>query len=173
MTLYHYTTARVEHLGSILRTGEIQTTDSLLFPESKLVPHPSGAGMMVVGVRPAPAVVWLTSDPELHLHPDRALWARRGSVNPTDDLGRVHELRSEDDHLAIRITVEIRDSHVFRWESWATNRGIAPDWMESTKLTGGDWERWYVIPRNIPRREWREILWTQTGEKTDPFGKPL
>jgi hypothetical protein len=115
------------HLPSIMKDGHLKLTESNIgSPSPKMRPH---------GTHRGPDVVWLTEEP----HPTKtnidAMGTPKGEV---------------------RITVEIPQSDLYRWNSWAPAFGIQPDWYDLLSLYG-DPDTWWLTEREIPASEWRAI----------------
>lgn len=84
-----------------------------------------------------PDVVWLSVDPLLFRKEPK--WASLAAI----------------DKLAVRITVNVKDA--VHWPKFAERHKMKREWYVKLAQGGGDPTTWYVVPRRIPRSEWREI----------------
>jgi hypothetical protein len=141
-TFFHYTSDLATHIGSILRTGIIRTTESNLDINK---PH---AG---------PDVVWLLDEP-LRPGEDHGLRTRQPGLDP----------RAK---MAVEIAVRLPVAEVQPWRDWATAHGIDPAWFRRMCEVGGgegQAERWRVIERPIPSREWAHVRYVAAGRLLVP-----
>ncbi len=132
--LYHYTAPTTSHLGGILETGVITTTESNLSSEV------SSAG---------PAVVWLTDSGS---SADQR-WAAGPELDATGaETGDPALLPSAIKTRAVLI-VELAAEKVHHWPAWSRAHGIDSVIYEGLARTGGDPQSWWVAVEPIGRRD--------------------
>jgi hypothetical protein len=99
----------------------------------------------------APDVVWLVDVPDLG--------------------GLSHGLAgSVVDKTSVRITVDLPDYRVERWDDWATRNGVDDRTKNILVSTAGGWaaaDHWYVSERRIDRRFWDSVDVREAAKEAD------
>jgi hypothetical protein len=138
MRLYHFTSEM--YLETILQCGYLKVCESNIG-----APGPPFEGK--IGEHVGPDVCWLTDlraptkplglDPP-HILPPGAQWAEKSLKD------------------RVRFTLELPDHEVHKWEPWARERGIDPDWF-AVLASFAVAKHVYLIERPVPREEWAGI----------------
>lgn len=148
MRLHHFTSPY--NASAILVMGLIRRTDGVLAPGPATVDTTSG--------NPPREVVHLTRDPEPH----RQMWSQHVNLQT----GRADGwIVGEYDKRRIRFTVS--ETRVEPWIDVAVRSGTPQSWIDALARTGGDgalMPNYYVCDRDIPRRKWRLVEDTESGE---------
>jgi hypothetical protein len=136
--MYHFTSPI--YLSQIMRDGMIEVTDSCLEFDIK---------------KPAPQVVWLTTNPD----PEKQQWIGQSLTFGSKQWGSKNE---------IRITIDrnkLQDAQLKHWPEWSAEHGIEQWWYDSLANVGGDPEDWWCyVEARIKWTKWLEIVQTTNGE---------
>jgi len=141
--LYHYTAPTTSHLGNILASGLITTTESNLSAERR------NAG---------PPVVWLTDSAD----PSEQLWASGPALDATGAETDDPTILSPAIKAAAVLVVELPVERVHHWPEWSRAHGIDPVIEKGLAETGGDPGSWWVTEEPISR-------WDVTALVIAPF----
>ena len=130
MIFYHYTSE--PHLEIIQEAGVIKTTESNV---SSAKEH---AG---------PDVVWLFREPLKGPTPKMLI------TSIDVKIGTLYLDKSK-----IQMQVDVPEHEVQRADKFFKKMGADPQWIEHLEYMGqSKKKKWYVISRNIPKSEWREV----------------
>jgi|TARA_R110000824_G_scaffold52052_10_gene144728 hypothetical protein len=130
MIFYHYTSE--PHLEQIQEDGVINTSDSNV---SATTEH---AG---------PDVVWLFKEPLTGPTPRMLI------SNIDVKIGMLSLDKSK-----IQIEVDVPEHEVRRADKFFKKLGADPQWIKQLEESGQSKnKKWYVIQRNIPQGEWRDV----------------
>lgn len=122
MKLYHYTS--INHLKEILRSGEIRLTASnLMKPKNPTLLN----GRLVDETDNYMPVVWFTDTLDFETAYNCGL---SGGI---------------EDKTEAAITVTVNDTMTFyKWDQWAEQNDIDPEWFEALKKTAPEWDTFYI-----------------------------
>lgn len=149
-TLYHYTC--LAHVGSILRSGFIDVT------ESNVSAHRPHAG---------PDVVWLTTDADcVHGHGIDGNDVYAAGQLHAAGIGAAPELMQTWDKTRVRFTVRLPNDYVHKWTQWSQRFQMNPAWRSTLmRSANGGASTWRVVERRIPQDRWVEVIDRHTGER--------
>lgn len=139
--LWHYTGATKSHLGSILSTGVIRTTDANVSMTERV----------------APDVVWALDRPVVEGESHGLLYNEvHKGFGPT---GAAHTLGNMKQTGVVVFGVP--EAEAFHWLDWAPEQpGFDQTWVDIMIKTGGGRamaESWWVVPRPVLLKEWIQV----------------
>lgn len=140
-TFFHYTYAGDSHLGSILRSRLLRTTES-------------NVDLRAGHAHAGPGVVWLLDRP-------MSAGDNHGLI-----VGQASFSADAKQQIEIELRVPLREVHL--WTEWARRHGSDPHHVAHLVKAGGgaaQARHWFVIARPVPESEWTTIRWRETGRQ--------